>query len=89
MAFELGITQPSYSRLEKDDERITIPRLIAIAKLLNISVGELINEKVSKTINQHNNENLQTYIDLIIKADKEHIQTLKDEVNFLKNQLLK
>ncbi len=91
MASELGITQPSYARLEKDDERISITRLIHIATLLKTTVAELIDEKTQKVINQQNSENSMAYnvdtINTIINADKEHIQTLKDEIYFLRNML--
>lgn len=84
IAIELGITQPSYARLEKKDDRISITRIISIANILKTSVSELINEKVEKVINQQNSENPQTYADNIFRADKEHIKTLKDEIIFLR-----
>jgi transcriptional regulator with XRE-family HTH domain len=83
IAFELGITQPTYARLEKEDERITITRLITIASILRTSVSELINEKAGKVINQQNSENPQAFIDNVFHSDKEHIQTLKNEISFL------
>ena len=89
MANELNITQPSYARLEKDDNRITITRLIHIAKLLNTNVSDLINEKAAKIINQQNSENPQAYVDVVINADKQHIETLKDEITYLRGQLQK
>src|SRR5690554_6930718 len=87
IATELGITQPSYARLEKEDDRITITRLMAIASILKTSVSEIINEKAAKIINQQNSENPSAYVDSIINADKEHIQTLKEEIAFLRQQL--
>lgn len=93
IASELGITQPSYARLEKDDERISITRLIHIAQILKSSVAELIDERVQKVINQQNSENSMAYnvdtINTIINADKDHIQTLKDEISFLRELINK
>ncbi|MBW6484213.1 MAG: helix-turn-helix domain-containing protein [Vicingaceae bacterium] len=89
LAIELGITQPSYARLEKKDERIGITRLMSIAQILKTSVSELINEKAGKVINQQNSENPSAYVDTIINADKEHIQTLKEEIVFLRELLNK
>ncbi|MCC7333207.1 MAG: helix-turn-helix transcriptional regulator [Flavobacteriales bacterium] len=89
VATELGISQPSYARLEKEDERISIIRLINIAEILKTSVAELINEKAGKVINQQNSENPSAYVDTVINADKEHIQTLKEEIVFLREQLSK
>jgi transcriptional regulator with XRE-family HTH domain len=84
MANELGITQPSYARLEKADDRISITRLVNIAAILKTSVSELINEKAGKIINQQNSENPQAYVDNVFQADKDHIQTLKEEIYFLR-----
>ncbi len=89
IAIELGITQPSYARLEKDDERISITRLVHIAKVLKTSVSELIDEKTLKIINQQNSENPSAYVDSIINSDKDHIKTLKEEISFLRNLLKK
>ena len=84
LALELGITQPSYARLEKEDERISITRLIHIAGVLKTSVSELIDEKTQKVINQQNSENSTGYVENIINSDKEHIKTLKEEIIFLR-----
>lgn len=84
MATELGITQPSYARLEKKDDRISITRIISIAKILKATVSELINEKVENAITQQNSVTPQAYVDNISQADKEHIKTLKDEIIFLR-----
>ena len=83
LAQELGLTQPSYARLEKDDDRINITRLINIANILKTTVSTLINENAGKVINQHNNENVQAYnVETIINADKEHITSLKEEIAY-------
>ena len=93
LAHELGITQPSYARLEKQDERISITRLMQIALILKTTVSELIDEKTQKIINQQNSESSHAYnvdtINTIINADKEHISTLKDEIMFLRSLLEK
>ncbi len=90
MALELDIIQSSYGRLEKDDNRLTVPKLQKIAEILEITISFLFDEKSAKIINQQHNENPQAYnVDTIIQADKEHIQTLKDEISFLRNLLSK
>ena len=89
IATELGITQPSYARLEKEDARISITRLCNIAKILKTTVSELVNEKTGKVTNQQNSENPRAYVDKIINADKNHIKSLKEEISFLKEVLQK
>jgi transcriptional regulator with XRE-family HTH domain len=71
MSLELGISQPAYARLEKKDNRINIPRLIQIAVILGTTVSKLINEKV----------------EVNLKSEAEHIQSLKDEITFLRKLL--
>jgi len=91
MALELEITQSNYGRLEKSDTRLTVPKIQKIAKVLDITVAYLFNEKSAKIINQHNNDSAQSQhaynVDTIIHADKEHINTLKDEIVFLRELL--
>jgi transcriptional regulator with XRE-family HTH domain len=52
LATELGLTQASYTRLEKVDERISIIRLMEISRISETSVSEIINENIAKVINQ-------------------------------------
>lgn len=81
----LEITQSNYGRLEKDDSRLTVPKLVKIAEVLEVSVSYLLGESATRIIQQSNNETANAYnVDTIINADKEHIQTLKDEINFLR-----
>jgi len=91
LAFDLDISQPSYARLEKQDDRISITRLIEIANVLKTTVSELIDEKTQKVINQQGSDSASAYnvdtINTIINADKEHIQTLRDEISFLREML--
>lgn len=89
LAQELGITQPSYARLEKNDERINVVRLQQIAAILKTTISDLVDEKTQKVINQQNSEGSAAYnvdtINTIINADKEHIATLRGEINFLRS----
>lgn len=87
MAFALDITQSNYARLEKDDNRISVPRLIIIAKTLETTVTELVGEKANNVVNQNNNHEAVTYLQSTFHSDKEHIQTLKDEIEYLKKLL--
>jgi transcriptional regulator with XRE-family HTH domain len=87
MAASLDMTQSNYARLEKDDNRISIPRLIVIAKTLDITVTELVGEKANNVVNQSNNQEAVTYLQSNFQADREHIQTLKDEIEYLKKML--
>jgi len=91
MAMHLDITQSNYGRLEKSDSRLTAPKLQTIAKVLEVNIAFLFDEKSSKAIHQHNNKNAQAYnvetIESVINADKDHIESLKDEIAHLRSML--
>jgi transcriptional regulator with XRE-family HTH domain len=87
IAEALDITQSNYARLEKDDKRITVPRLIIIARTLETTVTELVGEKANTVVNQNNNKEAVTYLQSTFQADKEHIKTLKEEIEYLKKML--
>jgi transcriptional regulator with XRE-family HTH domain len=87
LAGALDITQSNYARLEKDDNRISIPRLIVIAKTLETTVTDLVGEKANNVVNQNHNQEAITYLHSNFQADKDHIQTLKNEIEYLKKML--
>ena len=87
LASALDITQSNYARLEKDDNRLSVPRLILIARALETTVTELVGEKANTVVNQNNNQEAVTYLHANFQADKDHIQTLKDEIEYLKKMV--
>lgn len=82
MAMELILTQSTYGRLEKNDQRLTAPKLIKIAQILNVSVSYLFGEQPE--LNFVNEKKNTFESNSVIIADKEHIKTLKEEVIFLR-----
>lgn len=71
--------------MEKDDKRLTVPKLQKIAEVLEVTVSFLFGEQTSKVIHQTHNERAEAYnVDTIIQSDKEHIQSLKNEIIFLR-----
>jgi transcriptional regulator with XRE-family HTH domain len=87
MASCLDITQSNYARLEKDDNRISVTRLLIIAKTLETSVSDIVGEKANTIVNQNNNHEAITYLQSTFQADKDHIQTLRNEIEYLKKLL--
>jgi transcriptional regulator with XRE-family HTH domain len=72
MALELELTQSNYGRLEKDDKRLTVPKLQKIAEVLKVSIAYLFNEQTSKIIHQHDNENPSAYnVENLFQNNKE------------------
>ena len=87
IANELSITQSSYGRLEKDDNRLTATKLIQIAEVLNVSISMLFGEKAQNVILDNKGDNAQAHIGTLVQQDKAHIESLKDEIKFLRKML--
>ena len=88
IASEMGITQSSYGRLEKDDNRLTAVKLQQIAEVLNVSVAIFFGEKAANVIHENIGDNAQAHIGTLVQPDKEHIQTLKDNILHLKEEIV-
>ncbi|AQX05880.1 DNA-binding protein [Elizabethkingia meningoseptica] len=78
MATELEISQSNYSRLEKDDNRLTVSKVKRIAEILNIPVAVLFGEYKNETVAE---DQMSTY------QHKEYITSLKEEIVFLRKML--
>ncbi len=87
IAQELEISQSNYGRLEKDDNRLTVPKLQKIAEVLNVSVSILFGEKANNFINENHGDLVQN--GTVIYSDKEHILSLKEEIIYLRKMLEK
>lgn len=87
IANEMGVTQSSYGRLEKDDRRLTVEKIMKISEILNVSVSILFGEKASNIIHENKGDNAQAQIGSLILQDKEHINSLKEEISFLRKLL--
>lgn len=88
MAHELDITQASYAKIENNTTKINVERLFAIAKVLEMDAGEILELNKQTIYNQTNNtnafgniekfhqDNKEAY-EQIIKAKDEQIALLK------------
>ena len=87
IADEMGITQSSYGRLEKNDNRLTATKLIKISEVLNVSISTLFGEKATNVIHENKGDNAQAQIGTLVQQDKEYIESLKEEIKFLRKML--
>lgn len=94
MAKQLEISQKAYSNIENDITDITVSRLENIAKILGVSLTQILNlneENIIQSIFNNQNESKNTYTvtnnhtniqkelyEEIIAEKDAHIQTLQD-----------
>ena len=87
MALQLDVTQSNYGRLEKDDRRLNVVKLIKIVRILDVNIMYLFNEVMGDGQKadpaSFNNANKEVY-DILVESLRSEIQHLKDEVNFLR-----
>ncbi len=90
----LNMDRGNYSRLEKRGEKMTVEQLIGIAKALGVSLGELLEEKVSGDANQLTEIKEQGlemgYLKELLDSKKKEIESIKAAVkDFLSAELYK
>ena len=84
MALQLDVTQSNYGRLEKDDRRLNVVKLIKIVRILDVNIMYLFTEvMVDGSTSGLTNTNKEVY-DILVESLRSEIQHLKDEVNFLR-----
>jgi transcriptional regulator with XRE-family HTH domain len=83
IAIELDISQSTYSKLEKDDRRLSAERLVKIAKVLKLPVAVFFGEKESGCAHAFESNHLQSFC----RHGEESLTSLKEEVGYLKNEI--
>lgn len=87
MAHQLDVTQSNYGRLEKDDRRLNVVKLLKIVRILNINIAYLFSEVVNEITDEENpsftNANKEVY-DILVESLRAEILHLKEEINFLR-----
>jgi transcriptional regulator with XRE-family HTH domain len=79
VAFELGITQPAYTKLLQNKTKLTVERMYKIAEILEVSVAELQDLEIKSQLNQTNKDNATGYLQQIenyYQENKEQNQRL-------------
>lgn len=87
MALQLDVTQSNYGRLEKDDRRLNVVKLLKIVRILDINIMYLfngvLNENQQAESANFNSTNKEVY-DILVESLRAEVQHLKDEVSFLR-----
>ncbi len=86
MAIQLDVTQSNYGRLEKDDRRLNVVKLLKIVRILDVNIMYLFNEVLGEQHMENSglsHTNKEVY-DILVESLRSEIQHLKDEVNFLR-----
>ena len=95
IANSIGLSSNAYRKIEMNYTQLTVKRLYEIAKILDVDVSEILDINVNETYNQEIKENstgfqkVENYYHENIAAHEKHIQTLKDEIVFLRDMLKK
>ncbi|OYQ37110.1 hypothetical protein CHU92_08900 [Flavobacterium cyanobacteriorum] len=86
MALQLDVTQSNYGRLEKDDRRLNVVKLLKIVRILDVSITYLFNDIMQgqdRPIENFSHANKEVY-DILVESLRSEIQHLKEEISFLR-----
>jgi transcriptional regulator with XRE-family HTH domain len=87
MALQLDVTQSNYGRLEKDDRRLNVVKLLKIVRILNVNITYLFSDVMGESHEEEpinfTNANKEVY-DILVESLRAEVQHLKDEVSFLR-----
>jgi len=87
MALQLDVTQSNYGRLEKDDRRLNVVKLLKIVRILDVNITFLFNEVAPDTntgeAENFSHSNKEVY-DILVESLRSEIQHLKEEIHFLR-----
>jgi transcriptional regulator with XRE-family HTH domain len=91
MASQLGMTQNSYSRIEKEPESVPLKRLEEICKILEINLKDLLESKESNVYyNNQDTESQYAYGNIIIhNYPKELMDNVLSRLENIENSLRK
>lgn len=97
VAAALGMSVSGYSRIERDEVRITLDKLLIICRVLNVTLADIThpnenhlyaNWSLSNTRYAKSDHNSEEF-DKLEEAYKAQVQTLKEEVLYLRSLLSK
>lgn len=89
MATQLGITQAGYSKMESGTSQINYQKLVEIAKILDISLEDMLGFDSQKYFNSFNNVKGNNNGSVTINVADVDIKQLYEDKIFLLNKLLK
>jgi transcriptional regulator with XRE-family HTH domain len=97
VAKKLKVTQQAYSIMEKKPENMTLDRLNHLADILGVKLLALLGEENAYLQNNFNQQGGQSATKMVFNQQNNEvnslyermIQELKDEVAFLRNNLIK
>lgn len=78
VAQELGINQSTYGKLERENTKINIDRLLRISEILEEDVINLLDSKPQNTFHQTNQGNGYSYVENINNENAELLKELKE-----------
>lgn len=96
MADELQISHSAYRKIETNQSKLSVERLMQIAVILDKSATELLNGPQARVYNQNNNGNCtiighqesENYYQENRKIVRDHVADLKEEILHLKTEIV-
>jgi len=94
VANEIGLSASAYMKIERMETKLTVERLLQLQTILDVSISEFFDLKVENIYNQEINDSgighqeIENLYQENKEASKAIIENLKDEVLFLRSQII-
>lgn len=95
MADELSISHLAYRKIENNQSKLTVERLLQIANIFDIPIMDLLDENQSRIYNQSNSgtgtlighQEFENYYQENKEFVQNHVKDLKDEIIYLRTEI--
>lgn len=93
MADELGISVSAYYKIENQETKLSIDRVLHIQRILDVSLDKILNLKTDTVYNQNVKDNGvdSQGVDNLDQDNRklfnQYINSLKEEITFLRNKV--
>lgn len=84
MAIELDISPSTYTKIERNEVKLTVERFLQIAEILDISPASFLKSSGNNVVIQNNTDFENAYVENLQQLDRELVITLKEEIIFLR-----
>lgn len=83
MALELNISPSTYTKIERNEVKLSLERFLQISQILEVSPSLFLENQNKQIIIQNNSDFENAYVENQ-QLDKDFVASLKDEILFLR-----
>lgn len=87
ISLELGVSQKAYSKIERGETKLSVNMIEKLGLIFQMSPQDILNFSAENFIQTNSTYNSQSGGNNHFSLDNEHVNSLKNEISFLKLQI--